>query len=447
MLVSNVVKNSPRALMGLALGTILGVSAFAAGTASAQEQVIPSLVYRTGPYAPGGISLADGYADYFTLINERDGGINGVKFKVTECETGYSTDRGVECYDRTKNEGGGATVYSPWSTGITYALIEKATQDKIPVLSMGYGRTSAADGRYFPYIFNFPSTYWNQATAIVQYIANQEGGIEKLKGMNFAYIYLDHPYGKEPLPTMDVMAAKFGFSFDRYPVPPASMTEQKSIWLKIRRQRPDYAIMWGWGAMNGTAVNEAANINFPMDKFIGNWWAAGEDAVEAAGQGGIGYKAATFHGAGDDYDVYNDLKKYVYDTNKFAGNGDQWGRVLYNRGVANAIYVVEALKIAHAKYGTGVITGEQMQWALENLNLTDADIAKIGAAGLVPAVSVTCANHEGQNPAVLIQQWDGKEYKIITDWIPAMADLTRPILEEEAANYAKEQGITARSCS
>ena len=95
MLVSNVVKNSPRALMGLALGTILGVSAFAAGTASAQEQVIPSLVYRTGPYAPGGISLADGYVDYFTLINERDGGINGVKFKVTECETGYSTDRGV----------------------------------------------------------------------------------------------------------------------------------------------------------------------------------------------------------------------------------------------------------------------------------------------------------------------------------------------------------------
>lgn len=437
----------PKALMGLALGAAVGVSAFAAGTASAQEQVIPSTVYRTGPYAPGGVSLADGYADYFTLINERDGGVNGVKFKVVECETGYNTDRGVECYDRTKNEGGGATVYSPWSTGITYALIEKATQDKIPILSMGYGRTSAAAGQYFPYVFNFPSTYWNQATAIVQYIANQEGGLDALRGKNFAYIYLDHPYGKEPLPTLDVLAAKFGFSYDRYPVPPASMTEQKSIWLKIRRQRPDYAIMWGWGAMNGTAVNEAAAIKFPMDKFIGNWWAAGEDAVEAAGDGGVGYKAATFHGAGDDYPVYADLKKHVYDAGKAAGKGDQWGRVLYNRGVANAIYVVEAVKLAQSKYGNRVITGEEMQWALENLDLSDDDIAAIGAKGLVPPVTVTCENHEGQNPAVLIQQWNGKEYEIISDWIPAMADLTRPILEEEAANYAKEQGLEARSCS
>lgn len=447
MLVRRFLSKSPKALMGLALGAAVGVSAFAAGTASAQEQIIPSLVYRTGPYAPGGVSLADGYSDYFTLINERDGGINGVKFNVVECETGYNTDRGVECYDRTKNEGGGATVYSPWSTGITYALIEKATTDQIPILSMGYGRTSAAAGKYFPYVFNFPSTYWNQATAIVQYIADQEGGLDALRGKNFAYIYLDHPYGKEPLPTLDVLAAKYGFSFDRYPVPPASMTEQKSIWLKIRRQRPDYAIMWGWGAMNGTAVNEAANIKFDMTKFIGNWWSAGEDAVEAAGDGGIGYKAATFHGAGSDYEVYADLKQYVYDAGKFAGNGDQWGRVLYNRGVANAIYVVEALKLAQSKFGNRVITGEEMQWALENLNLTSEDIAAIGAAGLVPPVTVTCENHEGQNPAVLIQQWNGSEYEIVSDWVPAMSDLTRPILEEEAANYAAEQGLEARSCS
>lgn len=439
-----------KTVMAAALGAVVGVTAFAAPAVAGGhggEQVIPSLVYRTGPFAPGGISLADGYADYFTLINERDGGVNGVKFNVVECETGYNTDRGVECYDRTKNEGSGATVYSPWSTGITYALIEKATQDKIPILSMGYGRTSAADGRYFPYVFNFPSTYWNQATAIIQHIANQEGGTDALKGKNFAYIYLDHPYGKEPLPTMDVMAQKFGFSYDRYPVPPASMTEQKSIWLKIRRQRPDYAIMWGWGAMNGTAVNEASNIKFPMDKFIGNWWSGGEDAVEASGSAGVGYKAATFHGAGSDYPVYADLKSFVYDKGLAAGKGDQMGRVLYNRGVANAIYVVEAIKLAQSKYGNRVISGEEMQWALENLNLTDADIDGIGAKGLVPAVEVSCENHEGQNPAILIQQWNGSEYEVVSDWIPAMADITRPILEAEAASYAEKQGLTARSCS
>lgn len=449
MLETPMFKRTRKVLTGLTLGAAVGIGAMATAPAPAfaENQIIPSLVYRTGPYAPGGVALADGFADYFTLINERDGGINGVKLQVEECETGYDTDRGVECYDRTKNEGSGATVYSPWSTGITYALIEKATADEIPILSMGYGRTSAADGRYFPYVFNFPSTYWNQATAIVQYIANQEGGLDALDGMEFAYVYLDHPYGKEPLPTLEVMAEKFGFSFERYPVAPASMTEQKSIWLKIRRQRPDYAIMWGWGAMNGTAVREASNINFPMEKFIGNWWSAGEDAVEAAGDGAVGYKAATFHGAGDNFPVYDDLKKYVYDTDKYAGNGDQWGRVLYNRGVNNAIVIVEALRDAQAEHGNRVISGAEMRDALENLDLTEQEIADLGVTGLVPPIKVTCANHEGQNPAIMIQQWTGDGYEMVSDWIPAMAELTRPLVEQEAAAYAKEQGIEKRDCS
>ena len=57
-------------------------AAVAAGAAPALadgEQFLPALVYRTGPYAPNGIPFADGVADSWTLLNERDGGINGVK--------------------------------------------------------------------------------------------------------------------------------------------------------------------------------------------------------------------------------------------------------------------------------------------------------------------------------------------------------------------------------
>ena len=72
-----------------------------ASTAQAQnEHFLPSLVYRTGAYAPNGVPFANGVADYWTLINERDGGINGVKIVFEECETGYATDKGVECYER-----------------------------------------------------------------------------------------------------------------------------------------------------------------------------------------------------------------------------------------------------------------------------------------------------------------------------------------------------------
>ena len=61
-----------------------------------------------GPYAPSGIPIANGFVDYFTLINERDGGINGVKVAWEECETQYDTKQGVECYERLKGKSAGA---------------------------------------------------------------------------------------------------------------------------------------------------------------------------------------------------------------------------------------------------------------------------------------------------------------------------------------------------
>src|SRR5256886_10601764 len=102
------------------------------------EQFFPSLVYRTGPYAPNGIPFANGFADYLNLVNQRDGGISGVKITIEECETGYATDRGVECYERLKGKGPtGASMFLPLSTGITYALMEKVPGDKIPLLNSG----------------------------------------------------------------------------------------------------------------------------------------------------------------------------------------------------------------------------------------------------------------------------------------------------------------------
>lgn len=428
------------------LGLMVATAAmtFAAGAATAAEQYIPSLVYRTGPYASGGAPWADGFADYFQLINERDGGVNGVKFKVEECETGYKTDRGVECYDRTKD---GATVYNPLSTGITYALLDKAAADQIPILSMGYGRTSAADGRVFKYVFNPPATYWNQLTSIVKYIGDEMGGMDNLKGKKIAYIYLDHPYGKEPIPTMDVLSEQYGFEYDKYPVAPKSMTEQKSIWLQIRKTRPDYVVMWGWGAMNATAVKEATNIRFDMTKFIGNWWSAGEDTAIPSGAKAKGYRAATFHGVGTDYPVFEDVKKHLQDTGMATSGGDKIGQTLYNRGFVNAALIVEAVRKAQEKYGERVLTGEEFRWGLENLDITDARIAEMGMSGLMPPTKITCENHEGANPAVKIQEWDGSQYQVITDWIPSMTQVTRPLVEQDAAAYAAEKGMELRSCN
>jgi len=432
--------------LGLLGAALTAGSLYTAPVVAQDEQFIPMLVYRSGPYAPNGIPLADGIGDYFKLLNERDGGVNGITLTFEECDTQYNNDRGVECYERLKNNGPtGASVVFPFSTGITYALIERATADKIPVHSMGYGRTDASDGRVFPYVFTVPATYWSQASAFIKYIGEQEGGMESLKGKKIALVYHDSAYGKEPIKTLEVLAEQFGYQLSLFPVPHPGL-EQKATWLKIGRQlRPDWVLMWGWGVMNSTAIKEAAAVGYPMEKFIGVWWSGSEQDVIPAGDAAKGYLAGTFHAPGGDFPVHDDIRKHVHDKDNATGDGSNVGTVLYNRGITNAMIVTEAIRTAQAEYGNRPLTGEEVRWGFENLNITEERLAELGMKDFVPPMQVTCADHEGDH-GVLIQQWDGETWNIVHDWIQPMKDVLRPMIEESAAAYAAEKGITPRDC-
>ena len=153
--------------------------------ATGDTQFFPLLSYRTGPYAPNGIPWADGKQDYLKMINERDGGINGVKISFEECETGYATDRGVECYERLKTKPG-VTMFDPQSTGITFALTEKAPVDKIPLMTFGYGLSVSQNGEFFKWNFPYMGSYWTAADALIQHLGTKEGGLDKLKGKKIA---------------------------------------------------------------------------------------------------------------------------------------------------------------------------------------------------------------------------------------------------------------------
>jgi branched-chain amino acid transport system substrate-binding protein len=403
------------------------------------------LVYRTGPYAPSGIPIANGFRDYYNLINKRDGGINGVQVTMEECETKYNTKLGVECYEKLKNKGStGASLVNPFSTGITYQLIPKAPVDKIPILSMGYGRTAAADGRVFPWIFNFPTTYWSQASAFINYVAQQEGGFAKLEGMKIAHVYHNSAYGKEANPTLELLAKKFGYELVLLAVDHPGQ-EQKATWLQIRRKRPNWVFMSGWGVMNQVAIKEAAAIRFPMDHFVGNWWSGSDADVIPAGKGSIGYKSATFHTAGTATKVHADILKHVYGGDVAEAKANNWGEVLYNRAMVNAMYGTEAIRTAMGKYGNKPMTGEQVRWGLENLDVTEARLGELGMKGMLLPVKVSCADHETGGP-IMIQQWDGKAWKVASGWIPTLRDVVRPAIEKAAAAYAKENNITPRSC-
>ncbi|WP_375688241.1 ABC transporter substrate-binding protein [Pseudooceanicola sp. LIPI14-2-Ac024] len=406
------------------------------------DLTIPALNYRTGPYAPSGIPYADGFSDYMTLLNERDGGVGGEMINVLECETGYNTEKGVECYEQTKGQG--ALVYIPQSTGITYQLIPKASADQIPIWSVAYGRTSAVNGKVFEWVFNLPVTYWDGASVAVKYAMEEEGG--SLEGKKIALVYHNSAYGKEPIRTLEALAEKHGFELVTLAVDHPGQ-EQKSQWLQIRREKPDYVLMWGWGVMNQVAIQEAANIRYPMDKFIGIWWSGSEADVVPVGDGADGYKSLTFHGAGTDFPALQEIKTTVIDAGKNAGDGSKWGEVGYNRGVYAAAMVAEAIKQAQDATGNAAITASDMRDALENLQVSDARFEELGLGGFAPAVSQSCAIHSSPRLAAL-QQWSAgdKTWTVLTDYIEPDFDVVDPLIEEDSMAYAAEAGIEPRSC-
>jgi branched-chain amino acid transport system substrate-binding protein len=406
------------------------------------ELVVPLLSYRTGPYAPSGIPYADGVTDYFTLLNERDGGIGGEKIRLIECETAYNTEKGVECYESIKAEN--PLLFYPLSTGITYQLIPKATADHIPVHSMGYGRTSATNGSIFPWIFNFPANYWDAASVIIKYILEQEGG--DLNGKKIALVYHNSAYGKEPIRTLEELAKKHGYEFTAIPVDHPGQ-EQKSQWLQIRRDQPDYVILWGWGVMNQVSIQEAANIRFPMDHMVGVWWSASEADVLPAGAGADGYKAAAFHAPGKDFPLYEDIQAHVVDKGKAAGDGSHLGEVLYNRGLYQAISVAEAIRKAQEMTGQSQITAEQMRDALENLEIPAERWAEIGLPDFAAPVKISCEDH-GAPHLGAISQWDAdtKTWTLITDFIEPDSEIINALIEEDSTAFAKENNITPREC-
>ncbi|CAN1488315.1 PBP1_ABC_ligand_binding_like_1 domain containing protein [Burkholderiaceae bacterium] len=379
--------------------------------AQAKEQFFPVLPYRTGAYAPNGVPWANAYVDYLKLINARDGGINGVKITFEECDTAYATDRGVECYERLKGKSQGA-VFQPLSTGITFALTEKAPTDKNPLITGGYGRSESSDGQVFKWNFPLQGTYWSGADIIMQLITQKEGG--NIKGKKIALVYHDSPFGKEPIPL-----------------------------LQERQARPDYVLLWGWGVMNSAALKEAVATGYPREKMYGVWWSAAEPDVKDVGEAAKGYNGLVATGEGGK--VMNDIKSVLHGKKLGTGPIDEVGTTLYNRGLVSAALAVEGVRRAQERFGKGkVMTGDQIRWGLENLALDQKALDKLGLGTVMRPISTSCLDHEGSRSARL-HTWDGKKWNYSSDWIEADESIIKPLVKQFADKYAAEKKLTRRT--
>ena len=428
-------------LVAAVLLGLVGVTAVAAGG----EQFLPVLSVREGALRSTMIPRADGYIAYLTLLNARDGGINGVKLVWEECETVWDVDRGVECYERLKAKGStGAAVVFLIGTPLANALIERATHDQIPLLTPGFGRTDAMDGRAFPYVFHPPTNYWSQNTAQIRFIGQQAGGMDQLKGRKIAHVYHDSAYGRETMPLLDAQAAQYGFVVQHLPVPPPGL-DQKATWLRVQVAQPDWVILRTAGVSTSTALKEAAQVGFPRDRIVGPHPTCAEQEIIPAGEAATGFICALWWGTGTHFPLIQDILTYVYARGKGAGPGQDVGTIRWNLGLLRALLMTEGIRTAMGHFGHQPMTGAQVQWGLEHLAITPAYIKAIGAEGLIPPLTLSCRDHEGGG-GVKFQQWDGKQWTVISDWIAPDQALVRPLVEAAAAKYAQEKGITPREC-
>jgi branched-chain amino acid transport system substrate-binding protein len=379
-----------------------------------------------------------------------NGGVNGVMLTFQECETEYNAVKTVECYQRLiESDGKRIVVFDTLGTPGAYAVINRMADDEVVRAQYGYGRTDAADGTVWPWVFNAAGHYWSQIAVKMRFMAEQEGGVENMRGKKIVHMHIDSAFGREPLPAMRAIAEDWGVTLVEIAVPPPGL-EQQSQWLLVRRERPDWVTFWGAGSgMNSTGMSNAARINFPRNRLIYVTFGAAEEDMYPAGDSATGTYAMANALPGQDYPLVQAIKEQVYGTGM--GNlADQnrIGSVYWNRGLGAAVMWVEALKNAqemHGKVGQ-TVTGAEFRDGYEALDMSKERLAEIGIDGMVAPFALSCSEHAGAGRFAMMQ-WDGSKFVQVTDWQePLDPGAIRKLVEDSAAKFAADNNITPRTC-
>lgn len=441
-----------RAASALVAAAVIAATALVPDAAEAQEtqyMAVPSS--RVGPYSAMGTGYYGGIIDYMTYVN-MTGGVNGVQLSWAECETEYNAARTVECYQRllVGPDDQKMVVFDTLGTPGAYAVINRMADDEVVLAQFGYGRTDAADGTVWPWVFNAAGHYWSQIAVKLNFMAEQEGGVENMRGKKVVHLHIDSAYGREPLPAMRQIAEDWGFTLVEISIPPPGL-EQKSQWLQIRGERPDWVTFWGAGSgMNATGITEAGRVGFPRNRMMYVTFGGAEEDMVPAGDAAIGTYVVANVVPGKDFPLVQEIEKVVYGAGEGnLSNPDRVGTVYWNRGVAAAAMWVEGLRNAQRISGKEgqAVTGPEFRDGYEAIDMTAERLAELGMTGMIAPFALSCEKHDGSG-RFKIMQWDGAKFQIISEDFVSAPDegYIRGLVEDSAAKFAAENNITPRAC-
>ncbi|HLT58660.1 MAG: ABC transporter substrate-binding protein [Limnochordales bacterium] len=394
------------------------------GVAAAQEKVVKIglALDFTRVYTFAIEEMHQGHRDYLELVNLR-GGVNGWRFEPLVTDTGNEPQRGIEAYERFKREG--ALIFDFVSTPVSTAVLPRILEDQLVMVTPLTGRSDATDGTTFPWVFPMMATYWSKAAVIVQYMLDEAGG--DLSGQRVALVHIDSPFGREPIPVLQTLSQRLGYTFQTFPYPSPG-TEQSAVWTQVRRFQPDWILIWGAGPGQAVSLREAIRNGISMDKIISVTWLAEKDmeAVGAAAARGVRRFEPVVPGR--EPQVIQDILNEVYGAGRGHGDPSNVGATYYNIGVAMMATVVEVVRKATADLD-GPLTAAHIKAALETL--TDFD-----AHGLMSPITITPADHEGGGKG-RIAQWDGQRWVPVTDWMSAFRDVVWELVYAGAEEFRR----------
>src|SRR5436305_3181257 len=376
---------------------------------------------RTGATQTVGVVICPGYHDYIRLVNEQ-GGVMGHRLRVDEVDHEYKVPPAMESYERFKKEG--AVVIGVYGTPQIYALTQKATEDRNPGTSAGYGKAAAADGSRYPYIFPIAATYWSQATAAVKFVKDQLNG--GLKGKKIAFLFFDNPAGREPIPILEDLSVKEGYQLKTFAVPPPGVEMGAQVLDIAQRYRADFVIAHLFGRSPSVSIKELKRVGYPLRKVVSFVWGSAEADIEAAGGWAVaeGYNVMQFAGVGTDFPVLNEIRE-MYKKEGKEPPAEMASTVYYNRGVLLAALHVEAIRNAVKAKPDGKLTGDDVKKGFEQ-------ISGFTLGGLVPPLKITSTDHEGGG-LVQIYQVKGGKFEKETEWFSAYGDVVQKHIKDAGA--------------
>ncbi len=368
--------------------------------------------------------MAQAVRDYAALLNLK-GGIEGNPIEIIVQDHGNEPQRGIECYEKVKDQ---ALTVDLLSTPVSRAVLPRAMKDGKVMVQALVGRGDAVDGDVFKWVFPLGPTYWGQAANIVGHYKKQSGG--NLKGKKIAFLYIDYPFGQEPIPVLQELQRREGFELQLYPYPLPG-NDQSSAWSQMRRFQPDLIMHWGFSAMHVVASKEAKRNGISLDKMVTVNWFNETDLDNIGHDAAKGIRRSTTVTSGIDNPIMKDIIRELYDKGK--GNGDRkfLTDIYYATGLSIYAPIFEATRLA-LKSDKGPLTAEKMRKGLESLRGFDAN-------GLLPALTVTAKDHGGGGKS-RIELWDGTKWIPQGDWIADYNDLIWSTVKQHSAEFAKATG-------